>query len=215
MNSYSEGNDPEELRKYWEKAEKSLAKGDEEAQRMDTDFIRALEYGMPPTSGIGLGVDRLVMLLTDSLSIRDVILFPFMKPEGTISSKSLEQQILDQDSLVIGRIDNIKKHPNAKKLMICEVDIGKRKVVSLTTCSNTRKGMLVPVFLPGSKYFDWKGSGKIFIAKESKIRGVKSEAIMGAAEEIGIHVSKDKREPLYEMKSGRPGDKVRNHVNLE
>jgi lysyl-tRNA synthetase class 2 len=81
VNSYSEGNDPEELRKHWEKAEKDLRKGDQEAQRMDVDFIRALEYGMPPTSGIGLGVDRLVMVLTDSLSIRDVILFPFMKPE--------------------------------------------------------------------------------------------------------------------------------------
>jgi lysyl-tRNA synthetase class 2 len=81
VNSYSEGNDPEELRKYWQKAEKDLKKGDEEAQRMDVDFIRALEHGMPPTSGIGLGVDRLVMLLTDSTSIRDVILFPFMRPE--------------------------------------------------------------------------------------------------------------------------------------
>ncbi len=81
VNTYSEGNDPEQLREYWEKAEKDLKKGDQEAQRMDTDFIRALEYGMPPTSGIGLGLDRLVMILTNSTSIRDVIFFPFMKPE--------------------------------------------------------------------------------------------------------------------------------------
>ncbi|MCK4531453.1 MAG: lysine--tRNA ligase [Candidatus Aenigmarchaeota archaeon] len=81
VNTYSEGNDPQQLREYWEKAEKDLKKGDQEAQRMDTDFIRALEYGMPPTSGIGLGLDRLVMLLTNSPSIRDVIFFPFMKPE--------------------------------------------------------------------------------------------------------------------------------------
>jgi len=215
VNSYSEGNDPEELRKYWKKAEKDLKKGDKEAQRMDTDFIRALEYGMPPTSGIGLGVDRLVMVLTDSQSIRDVILFPFMKPEEGAGPKNPEQDILDQDSLVVGRIEKVKKHPDAKKLMVCEVDVGNKKVTSLTTCSNTRKGMLVPVFLPGSKYLDWKGSGKIFTAKESKIRGVNSEAIMGAAEEIGIHVPKEKREPLYELKSGKPGDKVNKHVKLE
>ncbi|MEM5871330.1 MAG: lysine--tRNA ligase [Candidatus Aenigmatarchaeota archaeon] len=79
--SYSEENDPERLRNYWLSAEKKFKLGDEEAQRYDKDFIEALEYGMPPTSGIGIGIDRLTMLLTNSLSIRDVILFPFMKPE--------------------------------------------------------------------------------------------------------------------------------------
>ncbi len=78
-NSYSELNNPEELKKNWENQEKALKKGDSEAQRMDYDFIKAMEIGMPPTSGIGIGIDRLVMLLTDSISIRDVILFPFMK----------------------------------------------------------------------------------------------------------------------------------------
>ncbi len=81
INSYSEANDPGQLEEYWKKAEKELKKGDEEAQRLDTDFLNALEYGMPPTSGIGLGVDRLVMLITNSASIRDVLFFPFMKPE--------------------------------------------------------------------------------------------------------------------------------------
>jgi lysyl-tRNA synthetase class 2 len=80
-NMYSELNDPEELRKNWNEQEKRLAKGDEEAQRTDEDFIKAMEYGMPPTSGIGIGTDRLVMLLTNNTSIREVIFFPTMRPE--------------------------------------------------------------------------------------------------------------------------------------
>ncbi|GBE19939.1 MAG TPA: lysine--tRNA ligase [Candidatus Pacearchaeota archaeon] len=80
-NNYTELNDPQLLLDNWKKQEEEAKKGDEEAQRIDKDFINALEVGMPPTCGIAISIDRMIMLLTDQPSIRDVILFPFMKPE--------------------------------------------------------------------------------------------------------------------------------------
>ena len=80
-NAYSELNNPLLQRELLEEQQKMLNKGDEEANPLDEDFINSIETGMPPTGGLGLGIDRMVMLLTGQDSIRDVILFPFMKPE--------------------------------------------------------------------------------------------------------------------------------------
>ncbi len=80
-NGFSELNDPEDQRLRFEEQLKERARGDEEAHQMDEDYIRALSYGMPPAGGCGVGVDRLAMLLTNSQTIRDVILFPLLRPE--------------------------------------------------------------------------------------------------------------------------------------
>jgi lysyl-tRNA synthetase class 2 len=80
-NGFSELNDPEDQAERFKEQVENAAAGDDEAMSYDHDYIRALEYGMPPAAGIGIGIDRLVMLFTDSASIRDVLLFPHMRPE--------------------------------------------------------------------------------------------------------------------------------------
>lgn len=87
-NGFSELNDPAEQLERFEEQARQREGGDEEAMQTDLDYVRALSYGMPPAAGIGIGVDRLTMLLTNRRSIRDVILFPHMRPRQTADEQA-------------------------------------------------------------------------------------------------------------------------------
>ncbi|SHG19130.1 lysine--tRNA ligase [Dysgonomonas macrotermitis] len=131
-NAYSELNDPIDQRGRFEEQLKLSEKGDDEAMFIDQDFLRALEYGMPPTSGMGIGMDRLVMLITGQLSIQEVLMFPQMRPEKVVKrdsvSKYTEAGIPEEWVSAIQKagyllVENLKEvNPNKLRQELCELN---------------------------------------------------------------------------------------------
>lgn len=106
-NAYSELNDPIDQRERFEEQLKLMERGDDEAMFIDQDFLRALEYGMPPTSGIGIGIDRLAMIMTNNVSIQDVLFFPQMRPEEV---KKASVQLKPEEAKVMEELKNLTQN---------------------------------------------------------------------------------------------------------
>jgi lysyl-tRNA synthetase class 2 len=123
-NAYSELNDPIEQRERFEDQMKLSEKGDDEAMFIDQDFLRALEYGMPPTSGMGIGIDRLTMFMTNNLSIQDVLFFPQMKPEKAAETNDPDEKFLEL-GIPFEWIDVIRKIGLKKVKDLKEIKTGK------------------------------------------------------------------------------------------
>lgn len=147
-NAYSELNDPIDQRERFEEQLRLSENGDDEAMFIDQDFLRALEYGMPPTSGLGIGMDRLIMFLTDNASIQEVLFFPQMRPE----KKEPSVELTDDEKIVINLISETQASL---------VDIKEKSQLSGKKWDNATKGLrqknLIDIFVDGdNKYISKK-----------------------------------------------------------
>jgi lysyl-tRNA synthetase class 2 len=131
-NAYSELNDPIDQRERFEDQMRLAAKGDDEANGIiDEDFLRALEYGMPPTSGMGIGMDRLIMYLTNNASIQEVLLFPQMRPE----KKQASIELSDEEKFILDLLKGNENKMDLQQLKITANLSGKKWDASMKNLS--------------------------------------------------------------------------------
>ena len=188
LKAYNELNDPQDQKDRWLEEEALAKKGAEVAMQMDDDYIQALEYGMPPTSGWGMGIDRFTQFLTDQATIKDVILFPAMRNLTTDLGGENSQSNsvgLQNDQIVIGKIVSLEKHPNADKLNVCQVNIGSETLLtSVCGAPNIKAGDIVPVSTIGAFVFDENGDPQEIT--KVKLRGIESEGMLCSTRELGL-----------------------------
>ncbi|MDF2378926.1 MAG: lysine--tRNA ligase [Candidatus Gracilibacteria bacterium] len=211
VNAYSELVDPIDQAGRFEQQSEAKEAGDEDAHGKDDDFVTAMEHGMPPQSGWGMGIDRIVALLTQQNNLKDVVLFPLMRPEHGAAEGPL---------LVIGEIIEAEKHEKKDHINICKINLGDFGIKNVVCAAqNARMGLKVVVALPGFEMLSYDGSGKVaYTVEERKTYGTVSEAVMCAPEEIGFKEDDEKkRENILEVdedvEPGTPYDQVMDKVH--
>jgi lysyl-tRNA synthetase class 2 len=191
LKAYNELNDPKDQSDRWLEEVALAKKGNETSMQFDSDYIRALEYGMPPTAGWGMGIDRFTQFITDQSTIKDVILFPAMRNEE-ISTELDETQLvgLENSKVIIGQVNSISDHPNADNLKIYQVQINKNQTLDIiSSCKNIKENNIVAVALIGSLVHAPENG--ILKIKSTKMRGIESSAMMCSPLELGVDTKHD------------------------
>jgi lysyl-tRNA synthetase class 2 len=185
LKAYNELNDPQDQYDRWLDEEKLAQKGDESAMKLDADYIRALEYGMPPTAGWGMGIDRLTQFITDQPTIKDVILFPAMRLEEIKLENNQSEDKL-KNEIVLAKVVETQKHENSDHLFIIQVTTDNQNQIQIVTAAdNLKDGDLVALALPGSTVTK-PGVGELLI-KSVKMRGVDSAGMLCSGVELGVN----------------------------